>query len=167
MTADGPAGRPRPRPMPRQVPAPPAPGRARGRPALSGPVAGWLLLAASIVVVIGSVMPWATAFGGAISEAGTSGDGAITLVLGLILAASGLLVGLGHGRRWIAVIDVLLAAGITATAAADLSNGLSASSGAHGLVSVGSGLWVTVVGGALTLLASCAVVATMRRPMGR
>lgn len=114
------------------------------------------------VVVIGSVMPWATAFGGALSKAGTDGDGAITLVLGLLIAAGGLAVGLARGRIWIAIVAALLGALVGVTAGIDLSDAQSKIGDLHGVVSVGAGLWVTLFGGILAFGACCAAVALRR-----
>ncbi|WP_143235327.1 hypothetical protein [Paractinoplanes atraurantiacus] len=54
-------------------------------------IAGWVVLAAGVAAVVGSLLPWASISApilGTVSVSGTDGaDGWITLVLGLVLAA--------------------------------------------------------------------------------
>jgi hypothetical protein len=59
-----------------------------------------ILLGAGALLVVGALLPWATViapFVGTISAAGTDGDGVITLVLGLLVGACGI-VGLRSQR---------------------------------------------------------------------
>ena len=138
-------------------PVPPAPGAASPPPPQGfvpqveppGPtftpaVIGILIAAA--LIVIGSVLPWASIDLGFISETigGLDGDGGITLVLGLIVGGLGIA---SKGRKKGLAIGALVAAALTALIAvidiADVSStfdGLALDSG----VSVGYGLWLVL-----------------------
>jgi hypothetical protein len=111
-----------------------------------------IMLGAGALLVVGALLPWATViapFVGTISAAGTDGDGVITLVLGLLVGACGI-VGLrsqrGSTAKIAGAIGLVVAAVIGCYNVATISN-------AAGDVpeldlelhaSVGMGLWLTV-----------------------
>lgn len=116
-----------------------------GGPAILAWIGGGLL-------IFGSVMPWATISAGilSVSKAGTDGDGKITLVLGLlILAAGAMLWGQQPRGRTLAVTLGVIALGLgvleyqnVAGVIAKLDTGISGS--------VGTGLWLVLVGAVLS-----------------
>ncbi len=125
--------------------AAPSPGRPRG---------STLLLVSAIcalIVVVAAFMPWATALG-FISVSGTTGDGAITLALGLI----GMILAVwGSGRVLPAPANTLImpvlstiAGGLVAIIAGiDLGNIGAQLEEAGGLVTPGAGLILTLLFG--------------------
>lgn len=115
-------------------------------------LAGWAVIAGAGLVILGSVLPWASvAFVGSVH--GTDGDGVITLVCAVIAALLALPAALGKRLNWllgIAAFFGLLSAGIGAY---DLSN-ISALASDESLVSVGPGLPIIIVGGLVVVGAS-------------
>lgn len=95
------------------------------------------------------MMPWVTAFGGALSKSGTDGDGVITLITAVIAAGFGLVIGVRSGALWAPILGLvagLIIAGIAGYDIHDVKARIAAAS-ASGLAEVGSGLWVTLIGG--------------------
>ena len=116
----------------------------------------WVGWAGAAAVLFGSLLPWVSGpFG--ISVSGTSGDGVITLVCGLIIAG----VAFGFPRRW-AIIIALLAA--LAAAATGLYDTVHISS--EGELSIGFGLVLTDAG-AICCIAATAMALGERRSTGR
>lgn len=113
---------------------------------------------AGLAVCIGSLLPWATvttAFG-TLSVAGTSGDGKITLGLGVtLLVLAALQLSKNPLRPW--VLTLLVGAAAGAIAIYDLvnvSNKAGELSSAFARADVGIGLWVVVAGGVLAVVAA-------------
>jgi len=95
-------------------------------------------------MVIGAFLPWATA--GPYSSAGTDGDGIITLLLGLL---AGALVGAGILKRntGLLVASLLAAVVVLLIGVYDMANIGSQTDGPFGIeVTIGGGLYLTVVG---------------------
>jgi hypothetical protein len=116
--------------------------------------AGWLVVASGLMIVIGAMLPWVAL--GPFTIAGTSADGGITLVLGLIAMAGGVGRGLAHSpSRWqlaIAVTCLVLGSIVTLISLVDARE-------VSDVATVGSGLVLTVVGGvALTASAIAGLV---------
>jgi hypothetical protein len=137
-------------------------------PRVSAPVLGWVLLGVGALMLLAAILPWATA--GSLSLAGTEGDGAITLFFAVAIAAMGLLIGLRQGRLWASIVAAALGALTTITAIVDIgnvSNRANQFDDSFGVqVSVGSGLWLTLVTGiAATGLSVAAIV--RRAPLPR
>lgn len=114
------------------------------------------LLVAAALIVVGSVLPWASIDLGGFSQTinGLDGDGGLTLVLGLIVAGLGVA---SKGRRKGFAIGAIVAAALSALIAAidiaDVSStfdGLGLGAG----VSVGFGLWLVLVA-SLGAIAAC------------
>ena len=117
-----------------------------------GPILG--LLGAAMVLV-GSLMPWATvttAFG-SITASGTDGDGQMTLVIGVILIVliAGKLASSGKASL-LNILIVLAALAALAIAGYDISNVQEAVDAAapFGSASVGAGLYVVALGAILS-----------------
>ena len=91
---------------------------------------------AGLIIVIGSLMPWVTV--GFVSAAGTQGDGVLTLIIGLLLGISALQIWTTRSR-WIHGIFAILVVLITGAVFANLAD--------VGLSSVGTGVYVTIIGG--------------------
>lgn len=131
-------------------------------PQLSQPPMGWALLGLGVLTALAAALPWATV--GVISVAGTSGDGAITLLLGLVIAAMGLVIGLRNGRAWTSIVAIVLGALVLLVAGIDTAHISTFSSRFDGIdlhVSVGPGLWLTLAAGVATVI--CAVIALVNR----
>lgn len=140
-----------------QLPAAPGAEQPQAAPAAqASPVTAALTGLAGLAVVVGSIMPWAsiaTAFG-TVSVAGTEGDGKITLALGvvlLILAA----VQINSGSAGLRLFGAIVGAGAGVVAVIDIANvssKIGAVSSVFARASVGSGLYVVLVGAAVAVI---------------
>jgi hypothetical protein len=152
-------------PEPYPQPEWPAPGYAApaeaGRDRVSEPVVGWLLAFVGLVIVLGALLPWASALG--VSIEGTSSDGKITVVCGVVLAIMGVLIGAGQGYLWTSITSLAFALIAGLVALVDVAGGVSVVSYYHGLVAIESGLWLTLVAGLLGI--GLSVVALVRREL--
>ncbi|MDQ2749757.1 MAG: hypothetical protein ABI775_05705 [Pseudonocardiales bacterium] len=134
-------------------------------PRRSAPLLGWLLLGAGVLLVIGAPMPWATVL--SISVAGTVGGGKATMFFGVLIAAGGLLIGMKQGRLWVPITACVLAALVVLIALGNMGNISSVATKneerfAGNTVSIGSGLWLTLVMGLAAL--GLSIVGIARRP---
>lgn len=93
------------------------------------------LLATTVMMVVGGLGTWATAFGGLLSVNGGDRDGAIVIVCAVIIAIGALV-----AKRALAILAVLAALVATATAIYDTQDIL----GSDG-IDVGWGLWLSLV----------------------
>lgn len=131
-------------------------------PRVSDPPLGWLTLGGALLAVLAGVLPWATVFGVSVYNAG--GDGGLVIGCAVVAGACGIAIGIGKGRLWasitvtvfglliglIGLVDTVNVNNITA--GTDIPEGL-------GPVSVGAGLWLTIVAGLLiTGLGALAIV---------
>lgn len=113
--------------------------------------AGWFITASGAVIALAALLPWASV--GMITVSGTSGDGAITLILGLVSAGAGLGRALaGKASAWQIVIPtVCLVLAVLTTLIAFIDMALLPSGGSGGPfgleASVGIGLVLTLFGG--------------------
>jgi len=163
---------PEPRPPARATPA------ATAEPSPRRPVApavdraqsssGWLLLVGGGLVVLGSVLPWSvvTTSRHVLSADGLRGDGRVTLVLGLIVAAIGLRALLATVRRSMVVV-ALVAASVAAVVAGfnafDLET-LGTAADQLASLNVGHGLLLTAIGGIVAVIGSVRLVASTHHP---
>lgn len=116
--------------------------------------------AAGALIVVGSIMPWATLtapFVGQVDVRGTESDGKWTLLLGLVIGAQGLILRTSKtdDRRgvWIALgILGLMVAGVGVVDASSISS--SFESNEYVSVSVGPGVYLVAVGGATAAIAA-------------
>lgn len=125
---------------------------------------GWLLFAVGILTAVASLLPWAVFFG--ISIDGTKGDGTLTVLCAVIISAVGLIIGLGQGLLWAPITALAVAGLVTITALADIENvtrlvDSSPDAFDPGAVTVGPGLWLTLIAGLLGIGVSA--VALLRR----
>ena len=113
---------------------------------------------ASIVVVIAAFLPWATLFGLSVSgiNADATGDGIITLILGVV-ALSGIVVS-AYGRRWAAILAAILGAAVTAVGIYDWVEIRDATS-----LSVGVGVYLTTFAGIVLVLAGAWAYVSARK----
>ena len=148
---------------PPQYGPPQSPAGGHGYPAaprrrLAEPVIGWLLLGVSVLTAVSAALPWARVLG--ISVAGTRGDGEITIFCAAVLAVLGILIGLGQGRLWVLITACVFAAFVTLVGLADIGNVSRIANDANrtvfgkDAVSVGAGLWLTLVAGLAALALS-------------
>jgi Protein of unknown function (DUF2510) len=130
--------------------------RAPAHSASGGRSAGAIVvLAGGAVLILGALLPWATASIGfvSVSKAGTSGDGVITLIIGLGVLAIGW-VALARRRHQAAVvlgiIAGVIAGGVAIYDIANVSSAVNRAQTRSSLVhaSVGIGLWVTALAAA-------------------
>lgn len=120
------------------------PRAAQPSQALSSParLAGWLILAFGVLILVGALLPWATI--GPFSASGTDGDGAITLPLGVLAGACGVMRGVATKPSGLqtAVAIAALVLGVLVTLI-----GLVDTADVSGAATVGGGLILTVVAG--------------------
>lgn len=106
-------------------------------------------LVGALMVFIGAFLPWAS--WGGFSASGTEGDGIITLVFGIIVGA------LIYFRSWDSknkAISSVIGLLVLAIGVYDASNIASVADAPFGIgVEVGTGLYITVLGGLIVLLA--------------
>jgi hypothetical protein len=138
-----------------------APAAARRR---TEPIVGWVLFAVGVLTAVASLLPWAVFFG--VSVDGTKGDGTLTALCAIVISATGLIIGLGQGLVWAPITSCVCATLVTITALVDIGNvnrfvGNTADSFSVDAVTVGPGLWLTLIGGLLGIGASA--VAMVRR----
>jgi hypothetical protein len=135
---------------------------------------GLLLTAAGLLVAIGSFLTWETilaTLGGpaqTIDIAGTSGqrDGKITVFVGALMLAMGLLIVVRQGRLWVSIAGVVLSAVAAVVAVAEIrdvnSTGKTVSSIGAGHVDVGPGLYLVLAAAAVGLAASITALCVRR-----
>jgi hypothetical protein len=125
----------------------------------SVPAAAWVLFASALLAAIGAFLPWVVArvVIGQITKSGVQGDGVVTLILGFVVL---LIAGFVLTRRgpWqvlggAALLATLGILGIAIYDSADLSDRakqfhLTSS----GRLSVGGGLWVTILAGLIGIV---------------
>jgi hypothetical protein len=128
------------------------------RPRVSVLWTGWALLVAGVVVAIGSAMTWATVYVGDVrvgSLAGTDGhhDGKITVVLGIMLVALGIVIAAKQGRLWVSIVGIVLAAIAAITALVDIGDLSNKSNqlGDFGHYDVGAGLVLVLIAAVIGL----------------
>ncbi|MCK0111986.1 hypothetical protein MWU75_07540 [Ornithinimicrobium sp. F0845] len=140
-----------------EVTAPPLDTGARARR-----LAGWITLAGAAIVVVGSVLPWASVmFAGSVY--GTDGDGILTIFCAVIVALVALPAALGKGRRWMFGVAAFFGLVATAIGGYDLSN-ISALVSDESMASLGPGLPIVVAGGLVVVVASIFGIAKGKRP---
>jgi hypothetical protein len=140
---------------------PPRPGEASVRPPgsarLDASRAGHLVgIAGCAAVVVGSLGPWATLATaiGDVSIAGTSGDGALTIVAALV-AAGGFATSFWW-MRWLGALTALIVGAYDWRHLRSRIADVNASTDAA-RASVGWGLWVVVIGALVATVAAFAV----------
>jgi hypothetical protein len=129
-------------------PAPPPPPPAPPTTAVSAAsVQAALALLGGIIMVAGSLGPWATA--GFISVSGTQGDGKITLVAGAVALIFTVLMSTNKGGALSAAVAVLAALVGGGAGVVDLKHVQGTLQGLGGVGSVGWGLYAVIAGAAL------------------
>jgi hypothetical protein len=114
---------------------------------------GGVTIVGGILLAFGSLLPWRTAtfpLGGTISIAGTEGDGVLTLVLGIVVGATGLVIAMQDGSLIASAVGVIAAvassfvtyiAFVSAKEAVDIVEAAGLST-----ASIGIGLWIVALG---------------------
>jgi hypothetical protein len=153
---------------PQSVPLPPPPGPPASmgtqqvRPISRG---AQVMVGSSALVVLGSLLPWATATEpfGSISKDGTSGDGVLTLLLAAaaILAALYCIRGQGDRTKF-AVLGTVLLVLSAAICIYDMST-LPIPATHLVVVSVGIGLWLCAIGSVVGVGAGLKAVRTCQQ----
>jgi hypothetical protein len=135
-------------------------------PRVSDPPLGWLTLGGALLAVLAGVLPWASVFGVSIYNA--DGDGGLVIGCAVIAGACGIAIGIGKGRLWASITATVFGLLIGLIGLVDTVNVNTIASGpdvppGFAPVSVGAGLWLTIVAGLLiTGLGAVAIV--RRRP---
>ncbi len=129
--------------------------------------AGWPLVVAGGLAVIGSVLPWSvvTTFKHVVSFQGLRHDGWFTLVLGIALVLIGIAVLQGYSNQTVAVVALCVAAAIAVIAVYSTTD-LAAFGNARDTnesLEVGHGLVITMIGGLLGVIGSARLVALASR----
>jgi hypothetical protein len=161
--------------LPSGYPAPPPAYTPYGYPQpsprgarVSPPWTGAVLAGAGLVAGIGSFLTWARiVVAGANQDiAGTDGqrDGKITVVLGAVLLAVGIVILVKQGRLWTSIVGIVLSAICALVALADIGDisDKSATIKPFGHIDVGVGL-VLVLVAALVGLGASIVAISIRR----
>lgn len=116
---------------------------------------GWVVLVASALVIIGSLMPWATL--GVFSADGTSGDGVITLIVGFVGVGGILLLGFSTWHpmltRVVTTLGVLCALATSFYDTVHVSSEHITFLGSQISPNVGSGLWLCLIGSIVATVA--------------
>jgi hypothetical protein len=113
-----------------------------------------IAIAGAILVIIGSLLPWATVDTpfGSVSKNGTEGDGVISLILGVFIILGALFRFNRPGNRpWIAFVFAVLALALGIFEYVDISSDASSISGGFVDASVGIGVYVVILGALLGL----------------
>lgn len=169
----GPAGQPGWGAPPPQVgwtpPGPSAPNTwadpsVKRPPSDAAKQAGWVIAGAGALVVVAAVLPWLT-LSGADAEAvksvmeaqdeglnGLDKDGALTIVLGIVVVVMGVLRGTGRAVKGAAITGMVLGLLTALIGVVDLADVQSVKDDVSGLpldfqVGAGIGLWLTLLGG--------------------
>jgi hypothetical protein len=120
-------------------------------------VGGMVVLVAALLIIIGSILPWAQLEGDfvKISKNGTEGDGVLTLIAGIIILIMGLLM-LTLESYGVAVIFAALGGlGCVAVAVIDLADLSSRTSGIAGEfldIKAGAGIYMVLAAGAIVVV---------------
>jgi len=118
-------------------------------------------LVGAAIVVVGAFLPWVT--WGVFSVAGTSGDGVITLIFGIIIGG----LALGSSSNIKAAAVLILGFLVLLIGAYDASNVVSIAEAPFGIpVKVGTGLGATILGGLIVLVSGIVELAE-KKPKNR
>lgn len=171
--APGPAGQPgwgAPTPQVGWTPPGPSAPNTWADPSVKPPAsaaakqAGWVIAGAGALVVVAAFLPWLTLSGPgadavkAVMEAQDEGlngldkDGALTIVLGLVVVVMGVLRGTGRAVKGAAITGLVLGLLTALIGLIDLADVQSVKDDISGLpldfqVGAGIGLWLTLLGG--------------------
>lgn len=139
---------------PSAAPIPPPPGSPGG--AASGPVANqvpmYVTIVGAVALFVGLLLPWATldAFGASSSVTGLDTDDG-KLMLALAIGLIGVtVVYMRTSATWAAILSILVALGALGLTLFEISD----VSGSFEGISVGSGLWVDLIGSVLAVAGS-------------
>jgi hypothetical protein len=149
--------------------ASPPPAFQPAAPPVSLPAHAWPTIGGAVVVMIAAFLPWATVtapFIGQVSKNGIDGDGALTLIGGLVLAALAIpalrrqpaRTGIGIA---VAVVALLVAA-IAAYDIYDVGQAVDAVGDAPVSASAAVGLYLTFAGGVASLVGGIMAVVASR-----
>ena len=122
-------------------------------------IGGVLVIVMGLVIVIGSILPWATAqtVFGSISKNGTEGDGKITLATGIIILLCGIAILVSEkysGWVGLAVIASSASMVVAIIDLVDVSRKLSGISNQYVTASAGIGLYIVLVGGMIGIVSA-------------
>ena len=119
-------------------------------------------IGAAVVTLIGAVMPWGAV--GPFARSGASGDGMFALLIAVLAAICFVTWARGTAGSWVMWVTCgggLLAAGIALNVAAKLSSLAAAAKSDLFRVEVGSGVYLTVLGG--VAIAGVSLLAAIHR----
>lgn len=132
-----------------------------------------ILLVGAAALIVGALLPWATASAGfiSVSKAGTDGDGVITLVLGAVIAFFALFALKPQPHQLAVIVGAgagLAAGGVAIYDIVNVSDAINTAQSQSNLVhaSVGSGLYVTAVGAAIAIVGALVKNGETKKPGG-
>lgn len=128
-----------------QVFAAGAPGFAQEEKGRGNP-AGWGVVVGAVLTIIAAFLPWASVFGQTITGVEEGSDGVITIALAVLAGIFGLVRAL-TGQRWAAIVAILFGLLTTLIAVIDIVDVMEFD------ITVGIGLWLTLVGGIVMVIA--------------
>jgi hypothetical protein len=132
-------------------------GWALARPDWSNPIR-LAILGGAALLILGSFLPWVEADAGffSITKDGTDGDGVITLVIGLAIAALFFAVKHPKAMTWLVISLAGVGTAIAAYDTIDISNKAEELTNSTSTIdisaAVGVGLWLTLAGGIVALI---------------
>lgn len=157
-------------PYPYSYPYPPAYRQPPPRPIpVCAPLVGYALLACAVLMVAAAFMPWAQVFGISVDGTQGTGDGNLTILLGTLVGAMGIVVVCMHGRLWVSVVAAVSSALAVVVAFKDIAdvNGFANSNGLDpSAVTVGPGLWFTLLAALVALTFAFVGIAKREAPTG-
>lgn len=118
------------------------------------PLVGYALLAGAVLMVAAAFMPWAQVFGISVDGTQGTGDGNLTIFLGTLVGAMGVVVACMQGRLWVSVVAAVSSALAVVVSFKDIAdvNGFANSNGLDpSAVTVGPGLWFTLLAALVAL----------------
>jgi len=131
------------------------PGHAARVPVrIAPPLVGYLLLVAAVLIVASAFMPWAQVFGIAVTGRHGTGDGNLTIFHGCVIGAMAVVIACAQGRLWTSIVASISAGYTVAIAFKDIAdvNGFANSNGLDpSAVTIGPGLWLTLLAGLVAL----------------
>lgn len=140
-----------------------------GQPLSISLPSGWtrlhgIIAMGALVITVGSFLPWATVevFGVSINKTGTSGDGKITLALGLVTFV---LLGVKKWGAVLACMVMLVSSCIALYDITDTSRRIGEINDMSSAVdaSIGFGLWMVTIGSLCGLVAAGGLASEQRR----
>jgi hypothetical protein len=120
-------------------------------------IGGTVVLIGALLAIVGSILPWARVEGNivSLSKSGTQGDGALTMIAGIIILVMGALMLVLESYGIAVILSVLGGLGCAAVAVidlVDLSARISGISNDYLTVKAGEGIYMVLVAGIIVVI---------------